>query len=246
MRSLPGEQRQQPLGDERAVEHGGAGADERDHDAVVGQEIGQVRSSVGVLSVRSGRGCSGREAAGSCSEAADAASMTVPGGVQSPERPLGLRARSGAGSAPARSARLARPPPCGLARVEHLDLRERLADLLARARARAGRAPRGPRRSRSGACSRSRSSSLAIRRAERLRMLATLSSSRSWTRTLRSCSSSRRCSSSSLGGRLAVGSGLGAAASARAPARVSSRSARSSRDAARGRRCARVSATASR
>ena len=42
MRSLPGERREQPLGDERAVEHRGTGADERDHDAVVGQEVGQV------------------------------------------------------------------------------------------------------------------------------------------------------------------------------------------------------------
>ena len=50
------------------------------------------------------------------------------------------------------------------------------------------------------ACSRSRSSSLAIRRAVRLSTLTTLSSSRSWTRTVRSCSSIRARSSSSLGG----------------------------------------------
>ena len=66
-------------------------------------------------------------------------------------------------------------------------------------RARPGRVGRGRPRFRSAPCSRSRSSSLAIRRAERLRMLATLSSSRSCTRTWRICSSSRRCSSSSAG-----------------------------------------------
>ena len=49
------------------------------------------------------------------------------------------------------------------------------------------------------AWSRSRSSSLAIRRAVRLMMLATLCSSRSSTRTLRSCSSSASRISSSLG-----------------------------------------------
>ena len=76
--------------------------------------------------------------------------------------------------------------------------------------ARAGRRRRARPRSRSCACSRSRSSALPIRRAERLRMLATLSSSRSWTRTWRSCSSSRRCSSSSL-----VGGGLLGALGAR-------------------------------
>ena len=38
---VAGREAEQPLGHERAVEDGGAGADERDQDAVVGQEIGQ-------------------------------------------------------------------------------------------------------------------------------------------------------------------------------------------------------------
>ena len=41
---VSGRLRQQALGDQRAVQHGGAGAYQRDQDTVIGQELGQVVS----------------------------------------------------------------------------------------------------------------------------------------------------------------------------------------------------------
>ena len=53
---------QQPLRDERAVEHRGARADERDQDAVIGQEIGhRLGLRRGCVS-KNGRAVSGRKA----------------------------------------------------------------------------------------------------------------------------------------------------------------------------------------
>ena len=40
---VAGRKAEQALRHERAVEDGGARADERDHDAVVGQKVGQLR-----------------------------------------------------------------------------------------------------------------------------------------------------------------------------------------------------------